>query len=233
MFANPDVTSSPWFYLLIAVSIMLSLGYTWGRRRNKQIFYSAFNGMLAVLKPKDQQFTNIGGLTGYHANIIPHRNKFVRRVDATITLLPRQSWLFYPFSKMIRRFDRLFMIFHLSQKASGLLREGHLIEDRYSRFGSAKIFGTESLFMENITWDGKRFYLYSEEPWVADQLRRCMEILGKPGGLRHVALVPGQDRLWLFMIPRRGTVEPTIRALYPWMTDVLGARLKDAPSADA
>lgn len=222
---NPAVTTSPWFYLLIAGSILLSLGYMWGRRRNKQIFYSAFNGLLAVLKPKDQQFTNIGGLSGYHANIVPHRNKFIRRVDATITLLARQSWLFLPISKAIRRFDRLFMIFHLSPKASGALSEGHLLEDKYSRFGSAKIASEERLTRETVEWGGRRFYLYYEEPWVKEQLERIQRRLGNPQGIRHIALVPGQDRIWVFMIPKRGTVEGLVADLYPWMTDLLGGRI--------
>lgn len=225
---NPDVTNSPWFLLLIAVSIALSLGYMWGRRRNKQIFFSAFNGLLAVLKPKDQQFTNIGGLSGYHANIIPHLNKYIRRVDATITLLPRQSWLFLPISKVVRRYDRLFLIFHLSPKASGALAEGHLLEEKYSRFGSAKVFSDEHLSKEDITWDGKKFLLYYEEVWVKEALERCMKRLDLPQGIRHIALVPGQDRIWVFLIPRRGTVAGILESLYPWMTDLLGGRISQA-----
>ena len=225
MLQNPAITTSPWFYLLIVCSVLLSLGYLWGRRRNKQIFFSAFNGLIAVLQPKDQQFTNIGGLSGYHANIVPHRNKLIRRVDATITLLARQSWLFFPISKLTRRFDRLFMVFHLSPKASGGLAEGHLLEEKYARFGSAKIARTEHLKKESIEWGKHRFFLYYEELWVREHLERCMTKLGDPGKVRHIALVPGQDRIWIFMIPRRGSVEPTIRQLYPLMTDLLGARV--------
>ena len=149
---NSDITQQPVFYLFIAATVLLSLGYTWGKRRNTRIYLSAFNALVDALKPKDQNFTNIGGLTGYHANIVPHKNRFVHHVEATITLLPRQSWLYYPFSKMIRRFDRLFVTMIYSKKAENLTAEGHLIEDRFSSFRGPKISNTEKLEQEELRW---------------------------------------------------------------------------------
>ncbi len=89
MFNNSDIVNTPIFYLFIAFTILITLGYSWGRRRNKRIYLIAFNGLKELIKPKDQQYTNIGGLTGYHANFIPKKNELMRRVDTTITLLPR------------------------------------------------------------------------------------------------------------------------------------------------
>ncbi|MGC9313241.1 MAG: hypothetical protein ACP5IA_11170 [Sediminispirochaetaceae bacterium] len=159
---NEAIAQQPIFYLFIAFTILMSLGYSWGRRGNKKIYLSAFNAMVETMKPKDQSFTNIGGQTGYHANIIPKKNTFIRRVDATITLLPRQSWLYLPFSMMTMRFDRLFTILFFGKKAMGLLSEGHLIEEKYSRFRGPKITNEESLQMEKLRWGDKDFLLYSK-----------------------------------------------------------------------
>ncbi|MFP4230790.1 MAG: hypothetical protein ACLFRR_02955 [Spirochaetaceae bacterium] len=227
------VTTQPVFYLFIAATILLSLGYLWGRRRNKRIFSSALEAMVQVLKPKDQQFTNIGGLTGYHANLIPRKNKYIRRVDATITLLPRQSWLYYPISKLTRRFDRLFMLFTLSPKAAGILREGHLIEDRYSRLPAAWIENADALGHEELEWDGLRFHLYYADEQVRRELEDARERLGACGPLRHLALVPEQDRMWIFMIPRLGTVHRIVDTLNEWFIATIGARVAAEKEAKA
>ncbi len=223
---NTEITTSPWFYLLIAASLFLTLTYSWGRRKNKRIFLSAFNGLLAVVNSKDQQFTNIGGIAGYHANIVPKNNTLVRRVDATITLLPRQSLMFLPFSLLIRRFDRLFMIFYLAPDVTGSLAEGHLLEEKYSRFGSAKIDSEEQLQKETFQWGGKTFFMYYSEPWVKKELEKCRSLLGEPQGIRHIAMVPSQDRFWVFMVPRMDTVEGIMAELYPWMVNLLKKRQK-------
>jgi hypothetical protein len=230
---NPIVTTQPVFYLFIAVTILLSLGYIWGRRRNKRIFFNAFETMVEVLKPKDQQFTNIGGLSGYHANIIPRKNKYIRRVDATITLLPRQSWLYYPFSKLVRRYDRMFMLFHLSPKAVGVLEEGHIIERRYSGFMGASIENADTLTKEEIEWGGLTFYLYYENERVKRELEDARARLGKPSTLRHLALVPDQDRMWIFMIPKLGTVHPVVNTLTNWFIATVGTRIGAEKEAKA
>jgi hypothetical protein len=225
---NPQVVSSPFFTLLIAFSVMLSLGYLWGRRRNQRIFFAAFNDLVSVLEPKDQQFTNIGGFTGYHANFVPHRNRYVRRVDATITLLARQSWLWYPFSRLLRRFDRLFLVFHLSPAAIGVLEEGHLIEDSYSRFHGSKIENASELRHRSLSWGGLTWHLYSASDAVEREMESCRAALGEPQGVRHIAMVPEQERLWMFLVPRPGTVGRSVGAVHRWFIDLVSRRVESA-----
>jgi hypothetical protein len=222
-----DVTQQPVFYLFIAITILLTLGYTWGRRRNKRIYLSAFNALVDTLSPKDQNFTTIGGLTGYHANLIPYRNKFIRRVDATITLLPRQSWLYYPISRMTRKYDRLFIILFYSSKAKKLMREGHLIEDRYSRFKGPKITNIQSLEHEELTWAGRNFHLYYSSERERSALLTLKEKLDSPGELRHVALVPDQEQAFVFMVPKRGHVGEVFPVVYRWLDRLLEHRFNE------
>jgi hypothetical protein len=225
-----DVTQQPIFYLFIAATVLLTLGYSWGRRRNKRIYLSAFNALVETLSPKDQNFTTIGGLTGYHANLIPYRNKFIRRVDATITLLPRQSWLYYPISKLTRRYDRLFLTLFYSKKASKLLPEGHLIEERYSRFRGPKITNIESLQHEELQWEGTPFHLYYQSDEMRDSLLKLKEKLGSPGELRHLALVPDREQAFLFMVPKRDHVGQLFPVVYRWLDGLLEKRYKEKES---
>ena len=216
MLNGSDVLSQPVFLVFIFATILLSLGYFRGRRRNQRIVATALKGLEAVFDPKDQQFTNIGGLTGYHANIVPKKNRYVRRVDATITLLPRHSWLYLPISRVIRRFDRMFMVWHLTDKCTKAMAEGHLIEAGYSKFAGARILNIDSLEQETFIWGGKTFFLYSQTPAIRDTLLICKEKLGEPGSVRHIALVPEQERVFVFMIPRLGTVQPTVQTIFDW-----------------
>ena len=49
----------------------LSVVYFWGQTRKPSGFFSPLStDLLDVIKPDDQTFTNIGGLVGYHANLI-------------------------------------------------------------------------------------------------------------------------------------------------------------------
>lgn len=227
MFSNVEVANHPAFYLLIAASILLSLGYLWGSRRNKRIFLNAFDALITVFRPKDQQFTNIGGLSGYHANLVPHRNKYIRRIDATITLLARQSWLYFPISRLTRKFDRLFMIFFLSPQATGLLTEGHIIEKQYSRIRGAHIEHEDRLDRYTFAWGGHSFTLYYEDERVKTELEHCIQMLGEPLTLRHIALVPERERMYVFMVPRQRSVERVVSVLHDWFTQTIDRRITD------
>jgi len=224
---NEAVAQQPIFYLFIGITILLTLGYSWGRRGNKRIYLSALNALVDTLKPKDQNFTTIGGQTGYHANLIPKKNSFLRRVDATITLLPRQSWLYLPFSKLTMRYDRLFAILFFGKKAMGLLTEGHLIEEKYSRFRGPKITNEESLQMEKVRWGEKDFLLYYADEDIKGQLIGLKEKIGSPGYLRHVAVVPDRDQAFLFMIPKKGYVAEVFPLIYTWLDRLLQRKFEE------
>lgn len=77
---------------------------------------------------------------------------------------------------------------------------------------------------ETIAWGGKTFYLYYEDADIKRDLDRCMALLGEPGPLRHVALVPEQDRMFLFMIPRLGKVKEIVSPVHQWFIQLVGSR---------
>lgn len=221
MFQNTSVTTQPIFYLFIAATILLSLGYAWGKRRNTKIHLSAFHSLTDFLKPKDQTYTTIGGLTGYHANIIPKRNKVIRRVDATITLLPRQSWLYYPFSKLIRRFDRLYIIMLYAKNIRPSFGEGHLIEEKFENFHGKKIDAPEEFRKESIRWGEMNFSLYTNDLKLNTNFKEFVKNNPDPGGIRHLALVPKDDKAFMFLVPRIGSVSKLFPPTFNWIEQIL------------
>ncbi len=219
LFKNQQVTNQPIFYLFIAFTILISLGYSWGKRRNKRIFLSAFNDLVSLIKPKDQLFTNIGGLTGYHANFIPKKNDVFRRVDATITLLPRQSWLYMPFSLIIQRFDRLFLTFHLvpKKKAKWHLKEVHLIENSYSKFRGPKIKNEDKLAREEFKWGSRNFLLFYNDAILKNSIIELARRMENPGSVKHIAVVPEEERIFIFMIPKYRRVQENLKPIVNWI----------------
>lgn len=222
MFQNMQVTSQPIFYLFIAASILLSLGYAWGKRRNTRIHLSTFNVIIDFLKPKDQSFTTIGGLTGYHANIIPKKNKVIRRVDLTLTLLPRQSLLYLPFSLLITKSDRLYTTMLFGKKVKPPFGEGHLVEKKFSKTKSGAIDNTESFSAETIQWGGREFILYSKGRDVHTAFSELVKTLKDPVSIKHIAFIPGEGKAYFFMVPKYGTVEPVFGPLYDWVVKTAG-----------
>lgn len=219
MFEYEYLTRDPLFYLFVAFSALLGFGYFWGKRVNTRIFRSAFDDLVSVVKPADQTFTNIGGLIGYHANLTMPRKSPIERVDATITFLPRHSWLWMPVSKLIRKYDRLFITLHLRQYTGA---EGHLIEQIYSKFRGPKIENADRLNQESLTWGKQSFLLYYGNGKIRDQLRRLAADLPEPGNVRHIAIVPGQKRCFIFMIPREKQVAKDFSPVYRWILSQLG-----------
>lgn len=218
MFEFEYLTRQPLFYLFIAFSALLAFGYFWGKKKNHRIFVSAFNGLVDVVKPADQTFTNIGGLIGYHAELITRKSDPVEKVEATITFLSRHSWLWLPISKLIWQNDRLFITIHLKKAPLG---EGHLIEAGYARFRGPKITNAERLQQETIQWGSWKFHLYYASQQVREKLAALVRGNPDPGVVRHIALVPELKRCFIFMIPRQSEVAKYLAPIYRWIPSIL------------
>jgi hypothetical protein len=183
------------------------------------MFLSAFNDLMEVFHPDDQTFTNIGGAIGYHANLfIRKKGAFLSRVDATITMLPRHSWLYFPISKLIRKYDRLFIELYVKNKPE---EECHLIEKQYSRFAGAKITGAGRLNTETVTWGAYTFHLYYETIETRTRLMDFINRNPEPGIIRHIAIVPDQKKCFIFLIPRKGQVARYLAPVYRWLPSVI------------
>ena len=214
-----DILYQPIFFLFIGFSFLLTLGYFWGRRLNRRIFHSAFNDLVDVVKPDDQNFTNIGGAVGFHANLfVKKKGTPFSRVDATITLLPRHSWLYLPVSKLIRKYDRLFITLYLKKPP---WEEAHLIENKYSKFMGSKIENAHLMHHETVKWETFDFHLYYSSREMLENMRSFIKKNPVPGIIRHIALVPEQKKGFIFMIPKRDQVARYFAPVYHWLPSVI------------
>ncbi len=218
MFDNEQIATQPVFLLFIAFSFFLTLVYFWGRKKNKALSLSVFNDITDVIKPDDQTFTNIGGAIGYHANFFIKKKSPISRVDVTVTFLPRHSLLYFPISKLIKRYDRLFITLYLRHGPS---EEGHLIEAKYDGFRRSKITNAHLLNREDVKWGNYKFYLYYKSVKMLDNFMKFMDSNPDPGVIRHIAIVPDQKKCFIFMIPRKEQVAKYLAPVYRWIPSVI------------
>lgn len=209
--------TAPVFYLILAFSCLITYGVYWGIRYNRRILFSVFNSLIAVVKPDEQTFTNIGGYVGCHANLYPREECPVIQVDATLTLLPRHAWLYMPVSILIMRYDRLFVTVHMKPRLPG---EGHLIETKYAGFRGPEITNERKMNRDTIRWGRHDFHLYYDTYKVRDRLYGFIQQNPDPGAVRHIALVPHQRKGFVFLIPGEGRVDLSFAAVYEWMTSL-------------
>jgi hypothetical protein len=209
----------PIFFLFVVFSLVLTWGYFRGKRRNRELYVSAFEALVRIFRPDDQKFTNIGGAIGYHANLYIRKKKaFLSQVDATITMLPRHSLLYLPISKLIRKYDRLFLELHLKNNPA---EEWHLVEKGYARFSRTRITNLDKLESESVSWGGYDFDLLCESRQMRQNILNFLAKNPHPGGVRHLAMVPEQKKCFLFMIPRKGEVASTLKAVYVWLPSLI------------
>jgi hypothetical protein len=223
MFAYEQIIYQPAFYFLIAITITLTIGYTWGRRLNRRIVVNALDPLLEVFKARDQQFTNIGGQTGFHANIVPGNMRGARRIDVTLTVLPRQSWLYMPISLLVRKFDRFHLTVFFNKRGKKLHEEAHLIDTRFEKMAGNRIEHADRLSRREVDWGPRVFALYSSGEDSEARLRQLMERYGEPGPIRHVAILPDEERAYFFQIPRVGTVAPNVAIFRDWIDEYVDA----------
>jgi hypothetical protein len=210
-----NIITQPAFLLFVAFSCALTLGYYWGRRKNGRIVRAAFDDLVELVKPEDQNFTNIGGAIGYHANLFIKRKGPLHRVDATITLLPRHSWLYLPISKLIRKYDRLFITLYFEQQPP---EEAHLIEVKHAGFGQRRIDQAQRFHRIEVNWGKHKFYLFHIGNEMRDRFLHYVNEHPDPGIVRHVALVPRQKKAFIFAIPQIGRVGKDVAPVYDWLT---------------
>ena len=217
MFNNMQVIEQPVFYLFVAFTVFLSLSYFRGGRKNKRIYLSAFNSLKEIIKPKNEIYTNIGGLTGHHAKFIPKGNSPFREAEATITLLPRQSGLYYPISRMLMKIDRLFVSFTLKENFPETVTESHLIEKKFSTFKTVKIHNPEDFSIDEVKWGSADFFVYYKDEAGKKRYNNLLNTIPDPGKIRHLAVVPEHKRIFVFMEPVYGKVGEWFSLVYPWI----------------
>lgn len=198
------------FLVLILVAVGLTLGYFRGRKKNLEMARAISRELEAVLHPKDQTYTWLGGVLGFKAE---YRGvSGANRVEATLTLLPRHSLLYLPVAWLLSGGDRLFVVIYTTKPIRG---EAHVVAASYRR--RLGRLADESKWRREVMEGGAQsFEVLGEEPSAVASLRDWIRSLPQSRFLKHLALVPRTGTLYLFMVPAPGKIHELLGSTLAW-----------------
>ena len=196
------------FFLFILGIAMLMLVFSRNRKYNIQTIAAIGKELESALRPNDQTYTWLGGSVGFKAEY--QTPKPLRKAEATVTMLSRQSLLFYPISKIMFGHDRLFVVLYPIEK---FRREAHLLERRYYTFRLRTLDNEASFIRKTVELRGKTFDLFSSDHAGIETLSAWLNALPDPTLVKHVAFTPENGSVYLYMTPHLTAIAPTITSL--------------------
>ncbi|MDY6821598.1 MAG: hypothetical protein SVN78_08265 [Deferribacterota bacterium] len=103
------------FLLLILLSIVISLLYIFGFKKNYKKIKKVANTLENILKPIDTKYTWLGGVIGFKAN---YKLEDSLEILLNYANLPRQSILYLPIALLFERYDRLELTMKLPKNSN-------------------------------------------------------------------------------------------------------------------
>ena len=121
--------------------------------------------------------------------------KTLDRAEVTVTLLPRQSFFYYPISLLTLRFDRIYIVYWFNRDFIG---EAHIVRKGYYRLGVRRaIKNYNKLRSSETRIKNIEFRMIYNNPSFARKLVRFIESLQEPGIVNHVAIVPENKTIYI------------------------------------
>ncbi|PKL09389.1 MAG: hypothetical protein CVV51_04030 [Spirochaetae bacterium HGW-Spirochaetae-7] len=195
--------------LLTAIIILAALAtgnYFYGTRKNRWIVSSLSKDLEAALKPISSNYVNIGGAIGYnftYALPAPYIN-----AKGTITLSPRHSLLYLPFSLALGIRDRFFLNVFTKKKLRG---EGHVVA--LSQLKKANIDGLEAMKRLDVSEGGRNFVILWRGADLSADLEKLLDALPDPASLKHFCAFPGTKTFFVHANPAKGEIKGNLEAI--------------------
>jgi hypothetical protein len=206
------VTSEHLFLLMVLAAGLLSLGYFRGRKINLALARTISRELEGALQPRDQTYTWLGGVLGFRAEYTGSPR--APRVEATLALAPRHSLLYLPVARITTGGDRLYVVVH---PVTTVKHEAHVIARSYRR-RLGTLDGEERWRKETVASGGKEFEVLGSDARTVARLSEWLRGFPQATHLRHLAVVPSSNTLYLFLAPAVGQVQPAVDHALSWLT---------------
>ncbi|MFP4432397.1 MAG: hypothetical protein ACLFPV_14190 [Spirochaetaceae bacterium] len=199
--------------LLVIVAIAAVLGIRWyrGGRENAAVLLSATRALERAFSPVDTQYTNIGGTVGY--NFVYSLSAPFRRLEGTLTTLPRHAVLYLPISVWIlKREDLLLFTVYYDALPPGI---GHIAEAERFRRGSIPLDDRENLDVTWITRERRTFSILWYNAFVRKRLEGFLDQLSDSTleCLHYVGYFGGESSLAFTLNPIHPSLEKALAEL--------------------
>jgi len=192
------------FAILVIFAGVATLQFFYGRKLNLVLMKSVAETLEDVVKPKDQLYTWLGGYIGFKAEYDVD-DAIVEKIEATLTLLPRQSIMYLPVSKVTLGGDRLFLVVRSRHALKG---DVHAI--RKGTYRLSKAIDNEIEYLkEDVAVDGTEFRVYYKKKRDKDRLLKYLS--GLPvDKVKHVSVTPSTRVVYAFVVPEKRVIEEVI-----------------------
>ena len=131
----------PLLLVIVAIAVVLGFGWYRGAKENTAVLLFATRALENAFSPRDTEYTNIGGTVGY--NFVYTLADPFRRLEGTLTTLPRHALLYLPISEWIlKREDLLLFTVYYDRLPPGI---GHIAESGRLRRGNIPVQDQENL----------------------------------------------------------------------------------------
>jgi hypothetical protein len=195
---------TPYLIPLLILGIAGSAQYYLGSKKNRWLGKAMSAQAEEVLKPKDTNYVNIGGVIGY--NFVYKLRDPWKEAKGSFTFIPRHSLLYLPFTMLIGNHDRFFINLFTDKRLAG---EAHIVEKGH--LSRAKIDGIESMQREDVALGGKTFILLWRKADLLPALKRTLEALPDPKSLSHFCCFDDNKTFFLYLKPSKGAIEANLR----------------------
>ena len=142
--------------LFIGVSVVISLVYIAGYKKNIKIMKKMAETLEETFQPKDKLYTYLGGVLGF---IAEYQVDGFEKVSITLRLIPRQSALYLPFMFVTSGKDSLQIMFYTKKP---VVSEFHLIKESFLKMTKPKVYNRSKLKSERIEIEGTKYEMLTE-----------------------------------------------------------------------
>lgn len=210
------MTQGQLILLLLIVGGITSLQFFKGRKLNTLMMVKYIRDFEENLKPKDKLYTYIGGYIGFKANY-DLKEDFIKKIELTLTLLPRHSLLYLPISYLTRKHDRLYVVLRLNEKFG---YDAHIIKKHFY-FPGPMIDNIETYKREEMVFDGKDFYVLYKNKIDLDRLIELAQNSVGFNNLRHICYTRETNVLFLLLKPDIDKTAKDLKKLVKNLSDLL------------
>ncbi len=210
-----EITSTLLFALMV-VAALTSIQFYKGRKLNIQLMQHYLRSIEEIVKPEDKDYVWLGGYIGFRANYKINQEN-IRKLEYTLTLLPRHSLLYFPIALLTSRHDKLYVVL---RPFANIKREAHLIQKGYYRL-KPNIENEPLLQKEEIEIAGKTYEALYEKKRDVIKLKELVESMSKPANIKHVSLTPKTNVFYVLMKPEPETIERDFKKLVRFVNEKL------------
>ncbi|MBC7194428.1 MAG: hypothetical protein H5U37_02060 [Caldisericia bacterium] len=190
------MTQAQIILLFVILGGIVSLQFFKGRKVNTLLMIQYIREFENELKPKDKLYTYIGGYIGFKADYDLNED-FIKKIELTLTLLPRQSLLYLPISYLTRKHDRLYVILRLKEKFG---YDAHIIKKNFY-FPGPMIENIETFKKDEIEIENNKFLILYKNRNDIDRLIDIAKNSFNFNNIRHIGYTRETNVIFLLLKP--------------------------------